>query len=294
MSTKTRSRISGALRNGSMPAYLQSVAVSIEHVTPEDAEFYLDMNKKNYRKLDERLVQRYATDMQSDMWKFDGTPICFTAGEVLSDGQHRLTAIVKSKVPQWCLIVRNLPEGTETSPAKDTGKKRTASDHMAFAGHVSTTTIAAAIRFLHKLRCKIEKIEHSILSDSMIIALQQKFPSINDASRHTVRPGSCGVWAAFSYLASMENDPLLQECLSIYSEHIVSSTHHPFSRLKKSISLGSGNKLQRTNINGMIQFDMTMAAWQHVKKGNLEIQILRPSSIQMSAAMEKALREFHV
>lgn len=296
MSTKVRARASVGSKNVAVPPFLKEVTTSIELVTPNDAEIYLEMNQNNYRKLTTSLVDKYANDMTAGMWRFDGTPICFTSDDILSDGQHRLSAIVKSDLAQWCLIVRNLPGGIETSPTKDTGKKRAVHDHMSYAGHKNTIVIAAAIRFLNRLHAKIKKSELTAISDSMILALQDKFPAINEAAStgKAANPGSNAVFAAFIYLASFEDKDLALECMDAFCGRIEVSTYHPFARLSHALSQGSAGRLNRSHVDGMSQFDMTLAAWNHVKKGNLSIKILRPATTQFSPAMEKALREFHI
>lgn len=295
MATRVGARLyHSATGDRSMPACLKDVTASIELVTPNDAEIYLEMNQNNYRKLTSSLVDKYAADMNAGMWRFDGTPICITSGGVLSDGQHRLSAIVKSDLPQWCLVVRGLEDGTEASPTKDTGKKRAVHDHMSHAGHKNTVVIAAAIRFLNRLHVKIQKSDSITLSDSMIIALQDKFPAINEAASigKAAKPGSKAVFAAFIYLASFENRELVVDCMDAFSGRVEVSTYHPFARLSHALSQGSAGRLNRSHVDGMSQFDMTIAAWNHVKRGNLSIKILRAASTQLSPSMEKALREF--
>lgn len=297
MATATRIRSSAKSTpssNGKIPLELSKVTANIEHVTPSDAEIYLEANTKNYRNVNARTVERYAADMRSGMWRFDGTPICFTEDDVLSDGQHRLRAVVQSGIAQWFLVVRNLPRGSEESPSKDTGKKRCAADHIAYAGHANSNAIAGAIRYLHKMHCRMQKIELSQLSDAMIVALHDKFPTITKFAANNVRVGSYSVNAAFHYLASHENAILADSCMGILAGRTESSTYHPFARLRQMILEGDSSKMQRANISQEAHFDLAMAAWSHVVRGNTTVKVLRTSSKQMSVHIENALREFHL
>jgi hypothetical protein len=80
------------------------VSVVLETITPELAKRYLEENKNNYRRLDQKTVRRYARDMAKGAWQ-DHHPqgIAFDWFGVLGDGQHRLAAIVLSgkSVVMW-------------------------------------------------------------------------------------------------------------------------------------------------------------------------------------------------
>lgn len=66
-------------------------------VTPDQAKEWID-NHKNYRKLRTHVVQRYAGDMSRGNWTDCGETIKFDSGGQITDGQHRLAAIVLSGV----------------------------------------------------------------------------------------------------------------------------------------------------------------------------------------------------
>lgn len=297
MATRAASRIASRdTGNGKLPSHLSKVTASIEFVSPVDAEIYLEANQKNYRKLGKLQVDKLANDMTLGLWRFDGTPVCFTEEGVLSDGQHRLRAIVQSGCGQWCLVVRNLPVGAESLPSKDTGKKRSASDHILYSGHKHSTIIAGAVRFLHRLHCKIEKQEPYAISDSIIVELQNRFPAVRDAAAVSdCGFGSPSAFTAFYYLAAIDNQQLADESIDIAACRREASTFHPFSRLRHTLTEArNSSRLNRTHVDQMEQFNLTMSAWLHVKKGNLSLKLLRPSSAQMPQKMEQALREFHI
>src|SRR5438105_14027323 len=83
---------------------LMPASVVLETITPEIATRYLELNKKNYRPLNKKLVVRYARAMHEDRWvPRHPQGIAFDWNGNLGDGQHRLAAIVLSgkSVVMW-------------------------------------------------------------------------------------------------------------------------------------------------------------------------------------------------
>lgn len=111
-------------------------------VTPEIALELLQVNTKN-RPLRNSRVLYFVNQMQHGLWKFNGEPIIIGEGNVLLDGQHRLSAIVKSKIPQKMIIIYGIePESFDTI---DTGFGRTSADFLATEGVKNYTMIASNI-----------------------------------------------------------------------------------------------------------------------------------------------------
>lgn len=116
-------------------------------ITPDVAERFLQLNKKN-RKLRDNLVNEYAEAMRKGEWQFFGQTIVISKEGFLLDGQHRLAAVVKSKKAQ----IFNIQTGIEESAFKviDTNKVRSATD-VAFIDGVETHTsvIVAAVKIIN-------------------------------------------------------------------------------------------------------------------------------------------------
>ena len=125
------------------------IIIRIETITPYLAEQYLGKNTHN-RNVNQRIVYKYANDMEKGYWNFDGAPIRFSNDGTLLDGQHRLHAIIKSGKNIDLLVVRGLVQ--ETQATMDVGSMRQASDFFQINGVGNSTTIAAMIRgYLVKL-----------------------------------------------------------------------------------------------------------------------------------------------
>jgi hypothetical protein len=100
--------------------------ITTETVTPKVAEAWLNANKSN-RKLQEGMVEKYATDMRVGAWTTCPAPIVFYEDGDLADGQHRLWAIVESGTTQIFPVARGLSR--EAGLNIDTGRGRTLIDN---------------------------------------------------------------------------------------------------------------------------------------------------------------------
>lgn len=119
------------------------VEARVEAVTPLVAQAWLGKNDKN-RNLRERVVAAYARDMKNGAWRLTGEAVKFSETGRLLDGQHRLLAVVQAGVDVNMLVVRGLPDDTQT--VMDSGARRTASDALRLRDEPNYSTLAAAAR----------------------------------------------------------------------------------------------------------------------------------------------------
>lgn len=121
-------------------------AVSVVMVTPEMARRWLGQNIKN-RKIRKQKWMDYARDMASGRWTFDGAPLRFSADGRLLDGQHRCLAIIESGVTLPMVVVRGLPNDSQS--VMDIGIKRTPADYLGMQAeggdHKTATAIARSL-----------------------------------------------------------------------------------------------------------------------------------------------------
>lgn len=118
---------------------------AIELVTPDYAAELLKLNVAN-RPLNKDTVDALVAAMNRGEWMYNGDAIRISNQNVLLDGQHRLEAIKKSGIPQWCRIERNLPP--EAFDTIDRGRKRTVSDSLSVRGEKYAPVLASAIRWI--------------------------------------------------------------------------------------------------------------------------------------------------
>ena len=117
------------------------VDITQEIITPQRAEALLANNLHN-RKLSKTLVSQYTQLMQRGEWRFNGDAIRMTSDGILIDGQHRLTAIVESGIPQPYVIIRGLDAASFKTI--DAGKKRSTGDMLSIAGYKGAVAGLAA------------------------------------------------------------------------------------------------------------------------------------------------------
>lgn len=118
------------------------IKTSLERVTPEMAETWLELNTKN-RPLSPKRVRRLAEAIQRGEWEVNGESIKFNCDGSLIDGQHRLAACVSSGRAIETMVVRGLPRNTFTTI--DRGRARTLGDDLALAGEEYYRCLAAAL-----------------------------------------------------------------------------------------------------------------------------------------------------
>lgn len=143
-------------------------------VTPALAEAWLKKNINN-RDVSETHVKRLAAEMREGNWKCNGETIKFAIGGELLDGQHRLTAIVRSRTTQRILIVRGLSK--DAFDTIDIGRRRSNSDAMKVAHIPEYKRVALALpivvgydRKLLELRAKFQPHE--------ALTLLQNYPDL--------------------------------------------------------------------------------------------------------------------
>ena len=99
--------------------------VKVTHLT---ANVWLDKNLGN-RRVDTKRVGKYARDMQEGRWKASPQDlICFDTEGKLMNGQHRLNAVVKAKVPTIFFVATDCPP--ELQIVMDKGRPRRVADTL--------------------------------------------------------------------------------------------------------------------------------------------------------------------
>jgi len=120
------------------------VNATVETIGPEQAEALLKMNTANFRKPDMRRVDSYAKEMSLGNWSLNGDTIKLN-GTVLLDGQHRLMAIVKSRVTIQTIVVRGVEEDGKTI---DRGKPRTIAQWCSHNGIKNAKQVASSAKMV--------------------------------------------------------------------------------------------------------------------------------------------------
>ncbi len=144
-------------------------------VTPEIAKLLLGMNHEN-RPLSASGVARFVGILEADRWINTGEPIIVASNGVLSDGQHRLHAIVESGIAAELDVRFGVPREAFTSTG--TGLRRTNGHILAIAGRQYSTMQGALCRLLiHYDRGQMQKLYDGIDGDEAV-RMTEELPDI--------------------------------------------------------------------------------------------------------------------
>ena len=113
-------------------------------VTPAIATELLAKNVGN-RTLSSGFVFQLAEQMKDGKWKFTGDTVKVSDTDRLIDGQHRLSAVVLSGIPQDMLIASGLDENV--FDVIDSGKLRSAGDVLSTVGIDNPRKVATVAKF---------------------------------------------------------------------------------------------------------------------------------------------------
>ena len=136
---------------------------SEEWITPEIAKEYLKKNSVN-RTLNPKRAAQYAEDMKSNNWQLNGEAIGFYDDGSLSNGQHRLTAIIIANRPVLCTVIRNIPR---SSSVQDRGRARDVVDAFLLEG-MDSSIANTGIVAIAKLHVTMQQLGNSNVPDGKI------------------------------------------------------------------------------------------------------------------------------
>lgn len=110
-----------------------NIETKVESIGPATAKAYLDNAAPN-RKLNNRAVERYTHTMKSGGWRVTHQGIAFNENGQLCDGQHRLTAVIRSGKT----VQMNVSRYSANAPMAvlDSGVSRSVGDRVQIAGTI--------------------------------------------------------------------------------------------------------------------------------------------------------------
>jgi len=159
-----------------------------ETIDEETALKYLEHNTAN-RPVRARFVQHLATDMLNGNWRPGTSAIGFRDDGTLTDGQHRLNAVVvankqarkqnRDPVIVQMDVVRGLPEASMAYI--DRGIKRTTGDEFSRDGVRNPTLVAAATRLLWRYEHDQWAKDVSVGDDVLLDFFRDEHPELAKA-----------------------------------------------------------------------------------------------------------------
>jgi len=121
------------------------ITLGVEMITPAMAQAWLERGGIN-RKMSERQVMKLVHAIQLGEWDITGESVKLDLEGRVRDGQHRLTAIVRTGTAVPSIVVRGIKESAFDKI--DTNKARTMADVLSIHGHSNTISLATAARGL--------------------------------------------------------------------------------------------------------------------------------------------------
>lgn len=125
----------------------ESLVGRVETIDKKIAKNWLSLNEKN-RKINEKRVRKYVDDMNNGRWRIVPDAIGFNRKGKLINGQHRLTAFLKSELNTIDFFVM---EGLEDDSfdVTDSGKVRNGGDVLSALGYQYSTSLASTARYMY-------------------------------------------------------------------------------------------------------------------------------------------------
>ncbi len=181
---------------------LAPFAMGWELVTPEMAARYLATMREN-RAIKKLHVDMLAREMKAGRWRESFQGIAFDGQNRLTDGQHRLAAIVKSGISVWSLVFRYVDEST--LPITDQGIMRSYADvlHLMF-GTVNQARVSALVRVCHRLEL-YPSLEAKPSNEALMVTLEKYEATIQEYNKyHSQRGYPMTIWGALCWARSAD------------------------------------------------------------------------------------------
>lgn len=167
------------------PLAMAQPSTGIMKISPTMAANWLEHNGHN-RRLDEPTVAMFVRLIQAGRWALTNDAVTFAPDGTILNGQHRLTAIVRTGVTCSIAVMRNVAMDSQVH--MDTGKKRSAGDHLAILGYRNYVNLAAVARVaLHYATgTLINETNHKLSNDELVEFIATNTDLI-DASEQAVK-----------------------------------------------------------------------------------------------------------
>lgn len=130
------------------------ISVSLVYITPEIAEHYLSYNTQN-RKESTRSINFLTQQMNKGLFIENGESIVFDKNMKLTDGQHRLMAIIKSGKSYHIPVVKGV--NPISMATYDTGKNRSSADVLSINGFKNANLLSTFIKLIYIYEIKNSK-----------------------------------------------------------------------------------------------------------------------------------------
>lgn len=175
--------------------------------TKDIAQEWLNHNYSN-RAISEKYLKTLIKEIRENKWVINGDTIRFSKTGELLDGQHRLTAIVKTGIPQYVWVFTGLDKTSHI----DDGRGRTIRDQILVSGKAkkgdafSDNKCIATVRYLYNYSRNNNGYyqEERPSTDDVLLWMQLHSDSINFIKKLAdIHGGSVNARSAFILAAAL-------------------------------------------------------------------------------------------
>ena len=251
-----------------------SVIFTMVIVTPELANnILINCNDKN-RPMSRGNVRKLTSEIKAGNWQFDGSPIRFDKDGRLIDGQHRLTALIKTNFSTPMLVIYGLQ--SESFKVIDTGKNRSGSDVLAIDNIPNSTYVSSTLNFLSNYYDnKYKSSTKRILTNTKKIEFYKTLDNLDSSVEFGLKHKSNKILnikfiIGFHYLFSNIDIDAGEEFLSKLDSGIGLTEDHPVLVLRNKLMKSIINKNYTMNEKEIVS--SVIYAWNKFRAGeNLKI-----------------------
>ena len=261
------------------------ISVSLVYITPEIAQHYLGFNTQN-RKESEGSISFLTQQMNKGLFVENGESIVFDKNMKLTDGQHRLMAIIKSGKSYHIPVVKGVAE--KSMATYDTGKNRKASDVLSINGFKNVNLLATIIKLIYKYNDKGSKSasavsykrDNSLTNQQALIYCKENYDWLykimsnvtNIYVKSEIKVISKSNFCYLVYMIGGKNpDPKVYEFMkNIYGLNRTqdTATSYLYSKLYKA-------KINKEPLGFYWILGMTIKAWNYFIDGNPSVRFFR-------------------
>jgi len=261
------------------------ISVSLVYITPEIAQHYLGFNTQN-RKESESSISFLTQQMNKGLFVENGESIVFDENMKLTDGQHRLMAIIKSGKSYHIPVVKGV--NITSMATYDTGKNRKASDVLSINGFKNVNLLATVIKLIYKYNDKGSKSasavsykrDNSLTNQQALIYCRENYDWLykimsnvtNIYLKSEIKVISKSNFCYLVYMIGGKNpDPKVYEFMkNIYGLNRTqdTATSYLYSKLYKA-------KINKEPLGFYWILGMTIKAWNYFIDGNPSVRFFR-------------------
>lgn len=264
-----------------------TIETRVVFITPKLAQDILDDRNTTNRKISKPNLRFLIKEIESGNWHMNGDSIRFNSEGVLTDGQHRLLAIVKTGQTLPFVVITGLD--AEVFKTIDVGRKRTGSDVMSIEGIKNSNQVAAITKFIYAFRVgkySENRATHRTLSNVELIdyyytldEIDKSISFYNQYGRKAQGLLSPSIIGGFHFLMSEIDGEQANEFLSKVCTGVGLEDNSPMTALRNKLIKAKVDKNYKlTNLELLSNI---VYAWNKFRKGQTARNIRVPNDYKL-------------